>query len=229
MFLIVLKTTLESLWLQFMSRECGLFRRKGANWFLSFSITICVISSTPLASASEKTMNADQLEKELGHYKEIAGLEAHFQQVKEFKALKISLKSEGKFRMSRENGQAVVEWQILKPAFLKLKISEKSLEIFEQPGQAGKPLLENQTMQAKVLKPLYAWLSMNGRFIAEQYDVFPEGKGKFRLQPKEKDAPINSVVIALGTNQLVEKVTIMERSGDDIKISFTETKTESRK
>ncbi len=231
-FFGALKSNLESLRLPLFSRECayvGITRRSLLVNVLTL-VTLGIIGSSPCAAFAApakvlpSSLSAPELERALSQYKKIKSLEARFDQVKTLKGLQITLKSSGSFRLRKEGDTAEVEWQVNKPGYLKLRITPSSLEIFEEEGKPGKPLVENQEAQGRILRPLYAWLSVNSRLISEQYSVFAEGKSKFRLEPKEPGSPVKKIRIQLDNKKLVSSVALEEISGDQLKISFSANK-----
>jgi hypothetical protein len=194
---------------------------------------LCVIPLPAARAAarppSAKAVSPMELDKELAAYKGIRSLEAAFQQVKDMKAVQVKLKSSGTFRLRKTGDEgAEVEWEVSKPSYLKLRITNNSLEIFEQPGQPGKPLVENLEAQAKILRPIFAWLSMNSRLIGEQYTIYASGPHKFRLEPKDGAQPVKAIEITLNEKKLVSAVALEERSGDELRITFSGSKVEKK-
>lgn len=185
-------------------------------------VTLGIICEVSLAA--QKPMTGAELEKELTQYKNVVSLDARFDQVKELKGLKVKLKSSGSFHLRKTGESSEVEWQVSKPGYLKLKITPGSLEIFEEEGKPGHPLVENQEAQSKILRPLYAWLSVNSQLISEQYHLFSLGKQGFRLVPKDEKSPVKALRLVLDRQKLVSSVFLEERSGDEIRIHFSGTK-----
>ena len=184
----------------------------------------CAAAKTGAPVVSPAPITSAELEKELSQYKNIKSLEASFEQVKDLKGLAVKLKSSGSFRLRKDGDKTEVEWQVNKPGYLKLKITPERIEIFEEEGKPGKPLVDNQEAQGKILRPLYAWLSVNATLIGEQYKIFSLGKQGFRLEPKDENSPVKALRLSLDRNKLVSAVFLEERSGDEIKISFSATK-----
>lgn len=201
------------------------------------TLLLCIIFWAPAFPAAAELVKGTrlspaELEAELKHYRTITTLESKFEQRKSLKSLGIDLESQGKLRMTREKGGAAeVDWVLEKPAYLRLKITESSIESFASADQKrGKPLLENQDLATQVLRPLYAWVAMDAAKISEEYQVFRVAAGRFRLVPKRTEStPLDAIQMQIGKNQLVEEITLLERSHDELRIRFRDTKVESRK
>jgi|GEM_PF-6040323 len=217
MFLSALKSTRD-----FSPRPFFSLARRALVIRVLALVTLGIIGD--VSWAAPKPMTGAELEKELAQYKNILSLDANFDQVKEIKSLKVKLKSSGTFHLRKAGDISEVEWQVSKPSFLKLKITPASLEIFEEEGKPGRPVVENQEAQAKILRPLYAWLSVSSRLISEQYHIFSLGKKSFRLEPKEENSPVKALRILLDKQKYVSSVLLEERSGDEIRITFSGTK-----
>ena len=185
---------------------------------------LCVVA-TPALGAESRALSPERLDKELARYRKVRGLEADFSQVKTLAGPRIELKSKGHLSLKRTGTESEVDWVIREPAYLRLHVTATKLELFESAGGPAKPLMEGQDLQAKVLRPIYAWLSVNSALIAEQYDVYAAGHDKFRLEPKDKSSPVKSMELALDSTRLVRQVLLLEASGDRLNITFSGTKT----
>ncbi len=215
-----LKSTLDSTPPQFLrARRCLLRNVLGL-----VTLGIMLGASSLSAAPRFRAVGEKELDKELAQYKGIRSLDASFEQVKDLKAMQLKVKSSGSFSLHKEGDRAEVDWQVRKPAFLKLRITADTLEIFEKEGEPGKPLVGNQEAQGKILRPLYAWLSMNSALIGAQYSISGDGKGRFRLEPKEAGSPVKALVLQLDRKKLVREVTLEEISGDELRITFSGTK-----
>lgn len=169
-------------------------------------------------------MSTEALEKELKQYKSISSLQARFEQIKKLKEADIEIKSSGELSLRSEDGKSIVDWTVKKPAYLQLHITEASLELSQEPDKPGKPVLENKDAQGKILRPIYAWLSMNSSLIEEQFKVTRCGSN-FDLIPRSgAESPISRISMALDRDGLVKGVNLLERSGDSLKITFLDTK-----
>lgn len=170
-----------------------------------------------------QTLSVVQLETKLKQYKTIDNLEARFEQKKVLKSADVVLKSSGDFLMHRERGKVVVDWTVRKPAFVHLHITDQGIKISEKQGEAARPVMENKEAQARILRPIYSWLSMDSKLISEQFNI-EEKCGYVFLRPKEKDSPISAIVMTLNKTGLVETVELAEKSRDTMMISFKDTK-----
>lgn len=188
------------------------------------ALLLCIIS-LGAQGAESRALSAESLDKELARYRKVRGIEADFQQVKTLSGPRIELKSKGHLSLKRIGEASEVDWVIREPAYLRLRVTESKLEIFESAEGPAKPLVEGQEMQAKILRPIYAWLSMNSSLIAEQYNVYSSGHDKFRLEPKDKSSPIKAMELVLDSAHLVHRVALSEISGDRLTITFFGTKT----
>ena len=192
---------------------------------------LCVVGvgwgTEALACASAqnyKPLSTEALEKELKQYKTISALQARFEQIKKLKDADVAIKSSGDLSLKSEAGKSVIDWIVRKPAFLQLHITESSLELSQDPNTPGKPIVDSKDAQAKILRPIYAWLSMNSALIEEQFNVTRCGS-LFNLTPKAgKDSPLARISMGLDKDGLVRGVTLLEKSGDSLKITFLDTK-----
>lgn len=188
------------------------------------AITLCAISSSRVYAA---LLSEKELTTRLSSYQKISSLESQFTQTKTLKSLNLKLESTGSLILkTNSKGDQEVNWTLNHPAYLRIKIDSNHLEMFESPNQeSGKALIENQAILAKVLKPVYAWLSMDAKLITQEFNVEANHKSKISLEPKDKkNSPIDSIHISLDQNQLVNRIEIFEKSSDEILIRFSKTK-----
>jgi hypothetical protein len=190
---------------------------------LGCALMLCV-AALPVLGAGSRALTPEQLDKELARYRNVHSLEADFTQVKTLSGPRIELKSKGHLSLKRTGGASEVDWLIKDPAYLRLHVTETKLELFESATGPAKQIVEGQDLQAKILRPIYAWLSVNSALIAEQYEVFAAGPGKFRLEPKDKTSPVKAMELSLDSTHLVHQVSLTEASGDRLKITFSGTK-----
>lgn len=199
-----------------------------ANFFVCFrSLALGLLLFLTLGAygAVPKPLDQEAIGKALANYRKLDRLESQFTQTKKLRAMGLALESKGK--MALEKGEVL--WQLDEPSFLKLRISATSLEMFESPTQSkGKPLIENQEALARVLKPLYAWLTMDAALLVEQYQVFSE-KDWFRLIPLDQSAPVRALRLHLTKEKLVDQVELEESSGDELQLKFSRTKVDWKK
>lgn len=191
---------------------------------LCIGVGICLPGAAFGARCGKRHLvSAAELETKLKQYKSISKLEARFEQVKTLKDAGVTLKSSGIFSLRMEHGgPAVVDWTVEKPAYLRLHITDKSIDLAEKAGEAGKPVIENREAQARILRPIYAWLTVDAAKISEQFEI--DHCGHYRLTPKDKDSPIKEMYMSLNGSGLVESVTLNEKSGDHMQITFLSTK-----
>lgn len=173
-------------------------------------------------------VSSEALSKDLARYRSLRGLEAEFRQTKTLQGMSLTLKSAGHFRLTRTGSDAEIEWVVKDPAYLKLRITPTALLMSENEGDAGKPVVDNADATARILRPLYAWLSMDAARIAENYAIDDKGKNEFELTPKDKSAPVKQLRIHLDARKLVDRVVLRETSGDELRIEFSGTKETSK-
>jgi hypothetical protein len=194
-------------------------------FFLAVLVVMPCAILPPRALAKQNSEANYDLASDLQYYKNVQRLEAQFKQTKTLTNLGIDLVSTGSFTLEKSEHPQVT-WQMDTPAFIKFVITPSSIVSFDQPNQKeGKTLLDNQSVATRMLRPIFAWLSMDSQQIKQDFIVHKLHADQFTLTAKDAaSATIAKITMQLGKDKLLKNLTLLEKSKDKITISFFNTK-----
>jgi hypothetical protein len=157
-------------------------------------------------------------------------LEGRFQQTKLLKELDLEIKTEGDFQVLRQPQNAsVFRWNIQKPKVSKICIDSVGILIDSADGDPAKKknlkFSEVGKEAGDQIASLLKIITMDQGKIGEEFEITPQGK-TYLLTPKDPaKAFFQSANLEINGKGLAEKVTIREKSQDEIRIRFTDLKT----
>jgi outer membrane lipoprotein-sorting protein len=166
------------------------------------------------AHAASAPLTRDQLAEQLEAYRSIRTLHAHFHETKHLKDLKIDLTSEGELDLERPTR---VVWRVTSPSPLTVTLEKDKLSITSD-GKREQYEMEGRAKES--LKALVAWLELDPDALMANYRVLSLGKDRFRFEPKDTNAPVQSLQMKIRAKGYVERLEIEERSGDSLDIRF---------
>jgi hypothetical protein len=190
-------------------------------WFCwNFLLIPVLLLARPAAAAAPA-----EIDKIISYYKELKSFESGFRQTKKLETVGMELKGSGKLRV---HGPAV-EWQVLEPAPLLVRISLEEISLTE-PSAAGTASPKTQTFSLKEgvagnriaasVRPFLELFSGNPAALKKQFLVTTQDGG-FALTPRDGDLPVEKLLVfpdAGGT--YIARVQILEKSGDRITYEF---------
>lgn len=175
--------------------------------------------------AKTEELSQERIETQLKQYAELKAFRARFTQVKHLNEMNLDLKSEGDLTVQRPNR---IVWNVTRPSPLKLTLEGAQVSMTQGEGSEKK----NQTWslnkgasakEMKGLEDLMAWLSLDAKRIGENYRLIDEGNRTFLCLIKNPNAPtpFQNLRMTLSPQGYLQKLSIDEKSGDNIQIQFT--------
>jgi outer membrane lipoprotein carrier protein len=155
-------------------------------------------------------------------YTKLKTLSAEFTQSKELKSIGVNLKSKGTLSFDRPN---YFEWKVIEPKNFVFMYKNASITLME----AGKVLksADSANFDKKMLDAithLKAWMMIDQKFIEENYNIQKITAETYEFTPKDKVKMFKSILIEMGKNYPIKKISLTEATNDVIVIEFTKTK-----
>jgi outer membrane lipoprotein-sorting protein len=166
------------------------------------------------------------------HLARFTRLEGQFKQTKNLKELDLEIKTEGDFKVLRPTETAsVFYWNILKPKPSHICIDEVGILIDSADGNPEKKknlkFSEVGKETGDQIVSLLKIITMDPNKIDEEFAV-QKGANNYVLTPKKKEAAFfESATLSVNAKGLVQQVTILEKSQDQIRIEFLNLKTKN--
>jgi len=187
-------------------------------------ILILVLPFVIWASTDSLKKNSGiNLEEVSDFYKSIDQLEVGFHQEIKLKDMKSPIKLVGILKVSQPNQ---IRWEILKPSHLLVNLNEK--EIIVENGEG-----ESKTVQVfkrgdmtlnkenKALESMVGWIKMDLNALKKDYGVTQFAVNEFLFVPYSKESSFfQKLKMKVTKNKNIEKITLFEKSGDLIEITF---------
>lgn len=170
----------------------------------------------------EAPLSQNQLAQELSPYQSIKNLKAHFDQTRKIDRWNTEIKTSGNFHLNQKQGQSIL-WEILTPEYSAIKISSEGLAMNSNKLNPQWIVVNNAQIKNQI-EPLFAWLHFDAAKISQQYDVYSAGKEAFKLIPKNKKSPLQSIFIQ-GKKGKIQQVILKEQTNDTIDILFSKVTT----
>ena len=184
-------------------------------------IGILLAAALPAAGLEEsKAVGPERLADILKQYRSIEAISATFKQKKTFQDIKMELKSEGRFEISRPN--KTVLWEVSVPSRLQVVMNEKELRLASDDSTQVLKLSEiGGDKASRSLGALVAWLELDASKLAGQYTINEITATRFRFTPKDKVASIFlELDMWLDKQGYLTRLVINEKSGDRLDIEF---------
>lgn len=155
-------------------------------------------------------------------YSKLKTLTSDFTQTKELKSIGVSLKSKGSLSFDRPNSFV---WKVTEPKNFVFSYKDDAISIMEN----GKVLknANSANFDKKMLEAithLKAWMMIDQKFIEEHYNIKKLSETLYEFTPKEAVKMFKSIVIELGSNYPIKKISLTEVTNDVINIEFSKTK-----
>lgn len=155
-------------------------------------------------------------------YSKLSKLSAEFSQTKELKNIGVTLKSKGTISFKRPD---YFEWTVLKPKNFVFLFKDNTITLMEE----GKFLknTDSANFDKKMLEAinhLKAWMMIDQKFIEANYDIKNVSKNIYEFTPKGDLKLFKNILIEMGKDYPIKKISLTEYSNDVMVIEFTKTK-----
>jgi outer membrane lipoprotein carrier protein len=155
-------------------------------------------------------------------YSKLKTLTSDFNQTKELKSIGVTLKSKGSLSFDRPNSFV---WKVTEPKNFVFTYKDNAISIMED----GKVLknADSANFDKKMLEAithLKAWMMIDQKFIEEHYNIKKLSDVLYEFTPKQDVKMFKNIVIELGNNYPIKKISLMEVTNDMIVIEFSKTK-----
>jgi len=167
-------------------------------------------------------LSEQQLADILKDYGKFQSLRVSFSQTKTFRDLPISLQSNGELQVEKSE---VIIWRIQKPSPLTVRLTKKEVEIRSGTGKSEQIEKYDLTQgslhsESNPFVQLQSWLRLDIAELTRRYEIFRMGKQILHFLPRNPDDFFRKVVIRLGNKPYLRELNLIERSGDQLRISF---------
>jgi hypothetical protein len=172
-----------------------------------------------------------ELSQVLGMYKAIAKMEVPFHQVKKLKEINLPLSSDGILKVQQPD----VIWEIKKPSHLVVFLTPQQIRIESGDGTEKSTQVIHrgdlgQGKESQSLQSLVSWLQMDAHQLSQEYAISRLANQEYLFEPRAKAvSPFEKLQMTLSSKKYVQHLTLFEKSGDSIEISFGEPKIEPKK
>lgn len=155
-------------------------------------------------------------------YAKLKKLSANFSQTKELKNIGVTLKSSGTLNFERPN---LFEWKVESPKKLVFQFKDNNISLMED----GKLMKNTDTAKfdkkmLDAISHLKAWMMIDQKFIEENYTIKNISSDIYEFTPKLSAKMFKSILVELGKDAPIKKISLTEISNDIIVIEFAKTK-----
>ena len=178
----------------------------------NFLLTLAAGLSLNVARGVE--LSPVELKDRLKVYSALGSFRSQFTQLKKLKEIGVELKSSGTLTVRRPHQ---VIWEVKKPSPLTLKMDGKTLTISKGGNETT-----TLTGGIKGIDRLVAWLRLDAAEISQAYSVSRTPSGDLECRPRKAEShdPLVSIKLHLREDGTLSQLTLDERSGDQLEISF---------
>ena len=185
---------------------------------VNFARVLLLISAVSFTAKADSPLNLEQLRTLFKPYESVSELQVSFQQRKTISGLKKPLLSEGELRLQKPD---FVQWTVLKPSFLRIEMQKKQMRLETGSDPKNKRTQVLSESETGSLTSLVAWMRMDAGLLAEQYQVTSLGSRRYAFVPKNPASfPMEKMEIEMGAQDFLKTLTLFEKSGDRIEITF---------
>ncbi|HMN68959.1 MAG TPA: outer membrane lipoprotein carrier protein LolA [Bdellovibrionales bacterium] len=194
------------------------FTRTFESNFAMFLRLFTISMGLAATAFAAETVSSPELRAALEKYRAKTRLEVDFHQVKTIADMDLKLTSSGHLSVQRPNR---VEWKVTRPEVMTVVLENEKIAV-----TADGKTEEFDAKQAasgkdrKSFQELLAWLKLDADILLNKYEITKLGVGRYRFQPRDKDATLKDLEMTLARAGHVEKLSFVEASGDHIEISF---------
>jgi hypothetical protein len=181
---------------------------------------------TPHSRATE--LGEKDLASVLHYYQNLKTLQVSFMQIKTMRSLDMTLTSSGILKVQK-NPQKII-WDILKPAPVRVILTQTQIEIINDPGLKTEQVqilkmdaipISGANADSKNFASLAAWLDLDAKTLARDYQVKKISNVLYEFTPKDKGkTPFEKLDMTLHPGGPLEKLVIHELSQDEMEIRF---------
>lgn len=193
--------------------------------FLFTSILCLGLSAQmALAAASHKEL-LDKM-----NLKSFESLKGRFIQVKVLSELGVEIKTEGNFLVNRLDPKAsVFNWNVEKPSKSQVCLDSKGV-VLDSGGKKKKiAFSEIGQDSSQQMTSLLKLMSLNPSQLGEDFEIKAAGED-YLLTPKKVEAVFfKTAQIHVNKSGIVDKISVKEKSGDELNIQFSDLKTDKAK
>jgi outer membrane lipoprotein-sorting protein len=155
-------------------------------------------------------------------YAKLKKLSANFSQTKELKNIGVTLKSSGTIHFERPN---LFEWKVESPKNFVFQFKDDNISLMED----GKVIKNADTAKfdkkmLDAISHLKAWMMIDQKFIEDNYMIRPISSTVYEFTPKLEAKMFKSILIELGKDAPIKKISLTEISNDLIVIEFSKSK-----
>jgi hypothetical protein len=190
---------------------------------VGWGIWVLLSASSHALSADRKPMGREALVSVLAYYRDIRSLKTHFQETKTLKDMKSPLLSEGNLTITRPDR---VVWEVIKPSRTLVELDRQGIRIKSGEGKDQKEETfgfaeKGGEKVTEGLAQLVAWLRLDPELLLNAYEIFSLGQDEYEFFPKNPSlSPFAKIQMQLKSKSHLERLRILEKSGDSIEIRF---------
>lgn len=167
------------------------------------------------------------LKEKLQKYQNIESLRVDFTQKKTISDLDIEIKSSGTLTVDKKK-DTVVTWLVQKPAWIEIMLNNSELLITKK--EDGKKIINKISLQkiknegqenSNFFDSLLSWLDLDAEKLIRFYSISEKNNFEYVFTPlKPQGHPFESITLTLDTNGIAQKMSVIEKSKDQIEISL---------
>ncbi len=182
-----------------------------------FTVLLLVAAPSPKGPF----LSESQLSQQLAHLNDLKKLSADFSQVRNVKEWGTAIKTSGHFEVINKPEKRIV-WKITAPSYTAIKMENHQLSIKTSTDSTAWQSMDNPKVVAQ-MQNIFAWLSMDSKIIANDFNVRKMAPQTLQLIPKSKESIFQKINVHLNSEGQVTKLKLVEKSQDSIDIQFSNT------
>lgn len=179
--------------------------------------------------AAENAASHKELLKKM-NLKSFESLKGRFVQVKILSELEVQIKTEGNFLVNRKDPKAsVFNWNVEKPSKSQVCLDSKGV-VLDSGGKKKKiSFSEIGQDSGQQMTSLLKLMSLDPGQLDEDFHIKPAGEDYLLTPKKPESVFFQTALIHVSSAGIVDKISVKEKSGDELNIQFSNLKTEKAK